>query len=314
VNLTIRIIFKTEGIFHGIPYNSSMRIRVFDQGDDLIAATTVFSDAGTLVPSFNAGFFADGKKLQSQLIPAGTVTLEYVALAGLFGYVEPSSGSASVRSATLFSPDYGIWGLSTHPGSYSGEWTVMVDVVNWYPPDSFYPAAPALLQGESPFFYPYNHLGPYRQSGYTRISNVVQDGEASVEFEMDLRGYVQGVVLGLDWNDATRTMSWASVEIRSGSTVDNWYTWDGWFDGYLNPGNYQAKVNEWTSQSEGHRTLEFKLNVSEGQSSSATILLDESGIAIPEFTGVLPVVFITFTLALTGWRSRCALRRNSSRN
>jgi len=304
VNLTIRIIFKTEGIFHRIPYNSSIRIRVFDEGDDLIAATTVFSDAGTLVPSSNAGFFADGKKLQSQPIPAGTVTLEYVALAGLFGYVEPSSGSASVRSATLFSPDHGIWGLSTHPGSYSGEWTVMVDVVNWYLPDSFYPAAPALLQGESPFFYPYNHLGPYQQLGYTKISNVVQGGEASVEFEMDLRGYVQGVVLGLDWDDATRTMSWASIEIKSGSTGYNWYTWDGWFDGYLDPGNYQAKVTEWTSQSEGHRTYEFVLNVSEGQSGRATIMLDQSGIAIPEFISALPVVFMTFTLALTGLRSR----------
>jgi hypothetical protein len=190
----------------------------------------------------------------------------------------------------------------------------MIDVVNWYLPDSFYPAAPALLQGESPFFYPYNHLSPYQQLGYMRISNVVQGGEASVEFEMDLRGYVQGVVLGLDWDDASRTMSWARIEVKSGSTGYNWYVWDGWFDGYLDPGNYQAKVTEWTSQSEGHRMYEFVLNVSEGQSGSVTIMLDQSGIAIPEFTSALPVVFMTFTLALTGLRSRQKRLRNNREN
>ena len=310
VNLTIRIVFKTEGIFSGIPSNSSVRIRVFDEGDDLVAAATVFSDAGTLDPTSNAGFFADGKKLRSQPIPAGTVTLEYVALAGLFDYVEPSTGSASVRSATLFSPDYGIWGQGTHSGSYSGEWTVMVDVVNWYLPHSFYPAAPALLQGESPFFYPYNHLGPYRQLGYAKISNVAQGGEASVEFEMDLRGYVQGIVLGLDWNDATRTMSWARMEVNAGSTTYNWYTLDGWYDGYLDPGTYQIALREWTALSEGHHTYEFTLNVSEGQSSTATILLNESGIAIAEFSDAFAVVTLMVALAFTTLRSRQRSHRN----
>ena len=309
VNLTIRIVFKSEGLFSGIPCNSSVRIRVFDQGDDLVAATTVFSDAGTLVPGSNAGFFADGKKLLSEPIPAGTKTLEYVSLAGVFGYVEPSTGSANVRSATLFSPDHGIWGLSTHAGSYSGEWTVMVDMVNWYLPHSYYPAAPALLQGESPFFYPYNHLGPYSQAGYTKIFNVVQSGGASVEFGMNLRGYVQGIVLGLDWDNAARTMSWASIQIKSGSTAYNWYTWDGWFDGYLDPGAYQAKVTEWTSGAEGHQTYQFTLNVNGGQSATETISLQESGIAIPEFTGALSSLLIAFTLAITVVEFRQRRRR-----
>jgi hypothetical protein len=309
VNLTIRIVFKSEGLFAGIPCNSSVRIRVFDSGDDLVAATTTFSDAGTLVPSSNAGFFADGKKLLSKPAPAGTKTLEYVSLAGVFSYVEPSTGSANVQSATLFPTDHGIWGLSTHAGSYSGDWTVMVDVVNWYLPHSYYPAAPALLQGESPFFYPYNHLGPYSQAGYTKISNVVQSGEASVEFGMNLRGYVQGTVLGLDWDNAARTMSWASIHITSGSTTYNWYTWDGWFDGYLDPGAYQTKVIEWTSGAEGHQTYQFTLNVSGGQSATETIPLQESGIAIPEFTGALSSLLMTFTLTITVVGFRRARRR-----
>ncbi len=311
VNLTIRMVFKTEGLFSGIPCTSSVRIRVFDDGDDLVAATTVFSDAGTLMPSSAAGFFADGKKLLSEPIPAGTKTLEYVSLAGQFGYVDPSTGSANVRFITLFPPDHGIWGRSTHPGSYSGDWTVMVDVVNWYLPNKFYPAAPALLQGESSYFYPYNHLGPYHETGYARISNVAQGGEASVEFGLDLRGYVQGAVFGLNWDDATRTMSWASLQITNGSTTYNWHTWDGWFDGYLDPGAYQAKLSEWTNHGEGHQTSDFVLNVSAGQIGSETILLPESKIAIPEFTSILPVVFVTTSVVLAGLRSKRARRRNN---
>lgn len=313
VNLTIRIVFKTENIFAGIPCNSSIRIRVFDAGDDLVAATTMFSDGGTLIPTSNAGFFADGKKLLSEPVPAGTRTLEYVDLAGVFGYVEPSTGSAGVSSATLFSPDHGIWGRSVHSGSYTGDWMVMVDVVNWYLPHSYYPPAPALLQGESPFFYPYNHLGPYQQSGFTRIPNVVQGGEGSVEFELDLRGYVQGVVTGLDWDDAARTMSWANIQIKRGSTTYNWYTWDGWFDGYLDPATYQMNVTEWTNRPEGHQTQEMSLVVSEGQKGGPTILLGESGIPIPEFTSALPIAFMTFTVALTVLRSRRVRSRNGSR-
>jgi hypothetical protein len=299
VNLTISIIFKTEGILSGIPANSSVRIRVFDNGDDLVAAATIFSDAGVLVPTSQAGFFANGVKLRSHTVPAGTQILEYADLAGLFSYTEPSGGTARVSSAVLFSPDHGIWGFSTHPGSYSGEWTVMVDVVNWYLPHAFYPPAPALLQGESPFFYPYNHLGPYQQAGYARIPNTLQGGGASVEFELDLRGYLQGIVLGMDWDDATRTMSWTTIQMKSGSTSYNWYTWDGWFDGYLDPGTYQVRVIEWTSHAEGHQTQELTLAISEGQSGTETIILGESGIAIPEFASTLPILMLS-SLALAG--------------
>ena len=46
LNLTISMVFKTENTFSGIPYNSSVRIRVFDDGDTLIAAATVFAERG----------------------------------------------------------------------------------------------------------------------------------------------------------------------------------------------------------------------------------------------------------------------------
>ena len=146
VNLTLTMLFKTERIISGIPYNSSVRIRVFDDEDSLVAATTLISsDVGTLLgrglPSSNsAGFFANGNKLVNQAVPAGTTVLTYRNLAGSFGYVEPNSQISSIRTATLFSTDHGIWGRSTIPGGYSGDWTIMVDVVNWYQSTSSVPA------------------------------------------------------------------------------------------------------------------------------------------------------------------------------
>ncbi len=299
VNLTIRMIFKSENILAGIPFNSSVRIRVFDEGDTLIAAATVFSDAGTIVPGSNAGFFADGTKILQTPIPAGTKTLEYVDLAGLAGYVEPSTGGVSVQRATLFSPDHGIWGNSDHPGAYVGQWLVMVDVVNWYSYRNYYPPASALLQGESPFFYPYNHLGPYNQRTYTRISNAPQGGEASVVFELDLRGYVQGLVLGMDWDSETRTASWVSIQLNANSTSYNWYSWDGWFDGYLDPSIYHVTFTEWTNGNEGHRPFNLLLAVSPGQSNRAVnVILEESGTPIPEFPLTYTTLVITIATSL----------------
>jgi hypothetical protein len=288
VNLTMTVLFKTEKIITGTPYNISVRFRIFDDQDRLVAATTLFtSDAGILLPSSNVGFFANGKKIISQALPAGTTLMTYKDLAGLFSYVEPSSATSRVRSATLFSTDHGIWGSGTYAGSYAGSWTVMVDFVNWYRPTIAYPPPPALLEGESPYFFPYNHLGPYSQRGYTLILNAPLSGEASVEFEVDRRGYIQGIVLGMNWADETRTMSWVTVKIVDSSGYQYyWYTWDGWFDGYLDPGTYQVTVTEWTLN-EGHQQLMFTLNVNQGEQNDAlNFILAESQIPIPELATI----------------------------
>jgi hypothetical protein len=159
----------------------------------------------------------------------------------------------------------------------------MVDVVNWYESTSAYPPASALLQGESTFFFPYNHLGPYSENGFARISNAPLSGEASAAFELDLRGYIQGILLGMNWEDVTRTISWAYLQIEDRSSYQYyWYTWDGWFDGYLNPGIYRVTIREWTS-SQGYFPINFVLNVSPGeQSRSLSFTLTESHIPIPD--------------------------------
>lgn len=308
VNLTFTMIFKTEGIISGIPYNSSIRVRVFDDDDRLVAATTLFSsDAGVLLPSSGTGFFANGKKIMNEAVPAGTSILMYKNLAGLFGYVDPSGGTSNIRSATLFSTDHGIWGRTAHPGGYSGDWTVMVDTVNWYRPIVASPPIPALLQGESPYFFPYNHLGPYAQNGFTRISNAPQSGEASAEFELDRRGYIQGLILGMNWDDDVRTTSWVTLQIVDNSSYQYyWYTWDGWFDGYLNRGTYQVTVTEW-AHNEGHVQVGFVLNVSPGEeAASNNFILAESQIPIPEFAAI-PLSILT--VGITACLVQCNHRR-----
>lgn len=292
VNFTTTMLFKTERIFSETPYNMSVRIRIFDESDTIIGAATLTSNPGTLAS--NVGLFADGEQVLMKTVPAGTKQLECLSLAGLLGYVEPSIGGAGVQAATLFSPDHGVWGRSIYAGSYTGSWLIMVDFVNWYLPHQYYPPVPALLQGESPFFYPYNHLGPYRQEMYTMIPNVALGGEASVIFELDLRSYVQGTVHAIDWNGATRTVSWASIELTTGEKSCHWYTWDGWFDGYLDPGQYQAVVREWTAQNEGHNIYQFDLNAGTGQVNRAsTIVLNLTGVPIPEARPI-PIIATCF--------------------
>jgi hypothetical protein len=298
VNLTVSVLFETENIISGTPYNMSVRFRVFDDQDRLVAATTLFtSDAGILLHSSNVGFFANGKKLISQALPAGTTLLTYRDLAGLFSYVETSSATYLRVAGLLFPIDHGIWGSGTYEGSYYGSWTVMVDFVNSYRPTVAYPPPPALLQGESSYFFPYNHLGPYAQQGYSSrfdlILNAPLSGEASAEFEVDRRGYIQGIILGMNLDDQTRTMSWVTVELVDSSGYQYyWYTWDGWFDGYLNPGTYHATITEW-NHNEGHQQIMFTLNVNQGEENDAlNYILEESQIPIPE----LPTIPLTILI------------------
>jgi hypothetical protein len=184
----------------------------------------------------------------------------------------------------------------------------MVDFVNWYLSDKFYLPVPALLQGESPFFFSYNHLGPYRQMEYTKIPNIALGGEASIVFQVDLRSYLQGLVLVPDWNDVIRTTSWASIDFKTVSESYHWYTFDGWFDGYLDPGDYQVTVAEWTAQNEGHNSRQFAFTAGAGQINRANeIVLDLSGKPIPEFAA-FPILAASVAAALIIVRSKPTLR------
>ena len=314
VNFTIGMLFKDEGVISGIPFNASVRLWVLDQTGSIVAAATLESNAGRLAPSSNEGFYADGNKLLTRkTVPAESNFLIYSDLAGLFNYTEPSSSKLSVQRLTLFSPDHGIWGLWTYGNGYAGSWTVIVDLVNWYNANSFYPPAPALLQGESPLYFPYNHLGPYRSDTQVTIPNAVVGGEASVQFGLELRGYVQGTVLGFDWDYEVRTISWAAIQLRSTDINYYWYSWDGWFDGYVDPAEYRATVTIWPTSGEGYRAFEFNLSVSPGQISRAeSIILEESGVPIPEFSSHLPVLVGILLACLFSSQIRAHRRRRKA--
>jgi hypothetical protein len=82
-------------------------------------------------------------------------------------------------------------------------------------------------------------------------------------------------------------MSWVTVEIVDSSGYQYyWYTWDGWFDGYLNPGTYQATITEW-NHNEGHQQIMFTLNVNQGEQNDAlNYILEESQMPIPELPAI----------------------------
>ena len=245
----ITVIFRKEGIFEGIPHNSSMRIRVYDNTDTLVAAASTSLDAGAIDP--RTGFFADDTKVLLAggriSIPKGTRIIEYRNLAGIYHYTELLTGTEKIQAlkrAQLFSPDYGIWGSIGNGKGYRGDWTVKIDIVNWYiGAQEFSPAPSALLQGESSFLFPYNHLGPYESRSSIIIPNTHLGGHSSIVIGLDLRAYIRGHIYSFSWFDELVTTSWASVEMRREKESYATYSLDGFYDAYLAHGVYDFSVS-----------------------------------------------------------------------
>jgi len=272
-SFNITIIFRKEGIFEGIPHNSSARIRIYDNSDRLVAAASTSIDFGAAnTKSESTGFFADGRKIVLAAgkvsVPKGTMVLQYRNLAGLYRYTELLTGIEklqAIRRAQLFSPDYGVWG-SMHRGEYRGNWNLKIDIVNWYlGGDKFHPAPAALLHGESAFLFPYNHLGPYESRTNTIIPNVPHGGEASVVAALDLRAYIQGHVYSINWFEEVRTESWVSIEMRKGRESQRVYSFGGFYDAYLSQGSYEFKLSI-ILLSKGEMAVNRSLFVSDGAS------------------------------------------------
>jgi len=245
----ITVIFRKEGIFEGIPHNSSMRIRVYDNTDTLVAAASTSLDAGAIDP--RTGFFADNTKILLAggriSIPKGTRIIEYRNLSGIYHYTELLTGTEKIQAlkrAQLFSPDYGIWGSIGNGKGYRGDWTVKIDVVNWYIGlQQFSPAPASLLQGESTFLFPYNHFGPYESKSSITIPNTKIGGHSSIMVALDLRAYVRGHIYSYNWFDEVRTTSWALIEMRRGKELYRTYSLDGFYDTYLPSGFYNFRAS-----------------------------------------------------------------------
>jgi hypothetical protein len=333
VNMTLHIKFKSEGIFGTVPFNMSMRLRVFDDIGNLVGAwLTGSADDVLSFGQFEAGLsqnLANPVFLQSLdpihrdppmtwYVPGGTTDLR-ITISGIPpGYIDPIFSNTTVQ------------GIKGSP-FYEGPWTVEADTVNWYLPAASYPLVPALLQGESYHLiqsqpYPYgwtggllwpNHLGPYEQSNVWVVPNTRPNTEVSVVESLALNGYLQGEVLASDWSNEARTASWVRVQTSNENLSFTAYSLDGFFDMYLPAGTYSLTVTEWTSRSEGHiATTAVQIQVSPGQSVHAiNFLLDESGVPIAEWPTTAPMAFALLgVLIFTSLRisSRRAAKKNTS--
>lgn len=331
VNITLNVKFRSEGIFSAVPFNMSMRIRMFNDVGDLVAAwltgsadDVLFgaqSEAGLTQDSGNLAFVQSVDPVHRDpvlvwYVPGGTTDLK-VTLAGIPTYFDPLFRNATTQ---------GIKGAPL----YDGTWTVEVDTVNWYQTSSFYPPVPALLQGESYHIiqseaYPYgwtgeilspNHLGPFSQEEQWIIPNAKIDSETSNIHSLDLNGYIQGQVLTLTWSDEARSASWVRIAATNDRFSFVTYSLDGFFDMYLIPGSYSLNVVEWTSRSDGHKTLEsIQISVpTGGDVRSLSFILDESGIPLPEPLGV-PLLGLIVVMALMAIRvKRTATASTNSRS
>jgi hypothetical protein len=299
VEFNIKVAFMKEGLPSALPSNMSMRIRVYDDRDRLVAAASTSYDYGVIDPTSNIGFFADGAKVANaggatSPIPAGTLGVEYRRLAGLFGYVDPIDGSQALQRLTLFLADDGVWGDSSSPmsGVYRGNWQVLVEMVPWYRPGEFYPPVPGLLQGEVhqttlSILLPYNHLGPYETRIPVIVPNAHLGGRASVSVDLDLRGMVTGTVTFRNMHGDLRSASWASILLQ-GEKKYTLYSWDGFYEGYLPRGVYAVTVQE-----PGLSSQNASIIVPDGGSVASSFYLNPSGIPIPEYSDYAILVLLT---------------------
>ncbi len=322
VNISVIIDFKKEHIFTPTLYNMSARIRVFD-------------DSGTLVGEWmsSEGLSLAGGTGTINYIPAGTSTLK-VKIAGLpDDYGDPVFDQAGFDLGdTGFTNNLGIDGSP----NYNGGYTVEVDFVNWYLPTvhavsptwftAYYPAPPGLLMGESfhtvpghpqnPFGWTEvgarsstflghsmapNHLGPYAMESVWSLPNAHLSGESSGEWEVDLRGYLAGTVVGFTWSGEFRTQSWATVSIFGADNFTyNSYSFDGYYEFYSAPGSYKMTISM-----PGYAAQSFPLVIADGQATSGgNIFLQQTNIPIPEFSGLAVVAFSALAASLYLLRRR----------
>jgi hypothetical protein len=304
-NITVNIKFKKEGLFTHVPYNESFRIRVFDDVNEFPVATWisdlydrskfyrgVIHDCNTGYGGYGVGPNARSGERRNW-VRDSTTDLQ-VSLVGNYFYTEIDQYCGSCPR------DYRIWrsyGIDGWP-DYQGNYRIEVDAVNLYFSDRSFPAPPGLLLGESyhiingvegPYggIWKYNHLGPWEQKMVVTVPNAHLGAEASVVFELDLRGLISGQVSGFTWSDEIRPVSWASITAAGAGGTFVSYSWDGYYDMYLPAGTYDLTVAE----SAGHETLSAPITVSTGQLVTGfSFYLQRTNIPIPEFGVVIALV------------------------
>jgi hypothetical protein len=310
VNITANIRFKKEGIFTHVPYNSSVRIRVFNENDQLAAIwfsslydragfyKGVIHDSSEAYGGYGVGPTAIGPVTghagveNRSWVRDSTIELQ-VLLAGNYLFQE-NDQYCTCPSDYRWNKFYGIDGWP----NYEGTWRIETDIANLYYSDRSFPAPPGLLLGESyhiingvegPYggIWKFNHLGPWEQKNVITVPNAHLGAEASVVFELDLRGLLSGNIGAFTWSDELRPVSWASVTASGAGGTFVSYSWDGYYDMYLPAGSYELTVAE----SPGHVSQSAPITVSTGQQVTGfSFYLQRSNIPIPEFGEVMVLV------------------------
>jgi hypothetical protein len=259
VNFTINVIFKKEGIIEHVPYDTIVWVSIFDEDGNLVATDEGVTD--------ESGDPANGGPGWSILRCNEQVIFE----------------SAGMSDGDVTS--IGVDGYS----NYVGDWTVEVttaytirDSVGnvWYPPP------PGLLLGVTD-----GRWGPYEMRTEVTIPNAPLSGQASIIFELDQRGYIQGQIAGFTWCDELRTISWANVMVSGAEGEQTIYSWDGRYELFLPRGEYDM-VMETFSGDQGYYSQTVTITAPDGGAASYNFLnMERSGIAIPEFpTAVIAIL------------------------
>ena len=338
-DLTIK--FKHQGVFEGIPFDATMRVRVFDDKGALVGeyltsdwwwqpqyelrspANTLrytwnlFWTKHPLVPTANTLADVHRSYWRINYIPAGTREVRCViaGLPDLYGWV----GGASPDPYFDLGYDRKIaapYGIDAFP-NYKGGYKVEVDIVptgsiwstiappwtrtSWYPPSD----GRLILVGESPKYIPENHFGPYELRYDVVAPGTHLGGESSMIFELDRRARAYGYVIGYTWCDDFRPTSWTLIQFTAADgKIYNFYSSDGYYGAYLPSGLYTMATIFWTpAKQEGYKVYTTPLSLSDGASARVNVHLEQSGVPIPEF----PVAAVMLVLSLAA--SLVILRR-----
>jgi hypothetical protein len=271
---------------------------------------------------------ADTRGLVLDYVPAGTTDLQVNLIGFEDGYYEPvrtltagynyADGSPAPMSG--YDDPYGIDGYP----NYQGSWTIEADAVWDYNAglNNYYPPVQGLLQGESFHTIPghpnglygyvgdsrsANHLGPYAQRMVWTVPNAHLGGESSVTFELDQRAYIAGQINAFTWSGELRPLSFAGITIAGADGFKNTaYTWDGEYEMFLNPGDYNFTIAGWSPTGEGFKVLSAPVHLSDGQTAIGQNFgpLQRSNIPIPEFSGLAVVVASALAASLYLLRRR----------
>jgi hypothetical protein len=259
VNFTINVIFKKEGIIEHIPYDMVFGVNIYDEDGNLVAYPyTKTNEQGVAV---NTGPHYSILRCNEQII---------------------------IETAGMSDADVDSIGVDGY-ANYVGDWTV--EIVSYYViRDSvmnvWYPPPPGLLLGATD-----GRWGPYEMRTEVIIPNAPLSGSASIIFEVDQRGFLQGQIAGFSWSDELRTISWANVMVSGAEGEQTMYSYDGRYELFLPRGEYDMTI-EMFSGDQGFYSQTVSVTAPDGGSATYNFLnMERSGVAIPEFpTAVIAIL------------------------